>query len=81
MQVTLKPLISIDDGTRIASFRYYDGVNNNIFVAHNEGWGEAQTEIADNCLLCSLIYEFSSSYYQGYYVRNTLKEADRKLCM
>ena len=81
MQVTLKPLILIDDGTRIASFRYYDGVNNNICVAHNGGWGEAQTEIVDNCLLRSLVYEFSSSYYQRYYVRETLKEVNRKLCM
>ena len=46
MQGTLEPLILFDDVTRTASFRNYDGVYNNLYVAHNKGSGVAQTEIA-----------------------------------
>ncbi len=29
-----------DANTRVASFMYYDGVNNNFIIGRNKGWGE-----------------------------------------
>jgi hypothetical protein len=48
MQFTMKQPFFIDDGTRIASYRYYDGLYNNVYVGHKKGWGVAQTEISCN---------------------------------
>jgi len=68
-----------DSGTRIATFMYYDGVNNRFILGRDKGWGLTSIYIpstlilpADRWILSGtsqqrIYYQASgSSYYQGY---------------
>ncbi len=55
MQVTMKQQFFIHDGTRVASFRYNDGVYNNVYVGHKGGWG--QHKLRSNIRIFKVIHQ------------------------
>ena len=54
-----------DNDTSLASFMYYDGIYNKLYIGRNKGWGVNQTQIVGTFIMPADIWILSSDASGG----------------